>query len=112
VNKYAALGLLVEAAKGRKVALISRTHEQARHAMYDFEVPTADGWRVRRANRDERIDTPAGGVIRFLSIRQSLRGTTHDVIFLDVDVDREMTIDNYDDLRHALRGADGEIIRA
>lgn len=112
MNKFAALGLLLEAAKGRKVAVISRTHEQARHAMRDFEVPLADGWRVRRANGDERIDTPAGGTLRFLSMHESLRGTTHDVIFLDVDVDREMTIDNYDGLCLALRAPGGEIIRA
>lgn len=49
-------------------------------ALHDFEVPLADGWRVRRTNGDQRIDAPSGGSIRFRSADQSHRGMTFDVV--------------------------------
>lgn len=85
MNKYAALGLLLEAAEGKTVAVISRTQQVAGMALDQFEVPLGDGWRVRRTNGDQRIDSPSSGSIRFRSAGQSHRGWTVDVVYIDTD---------------------------
>ncbi len=114
MNKYAALGLLLEAAQGKTVAVISSNQHLAGMALHEFELPRADGWRVRRTNGDQRIDCPSGGSIRFRSAAQSLRGMTFDAVYVDSDaVDLLYDERVSDELRLTLSShPDASIVRA
>lgn len=114
MNKYAALGLTIEAAAGKTVAVISRNNHLAGMALHEFEVPLADGWRVRRTNGDQRIDAPSGGSIRFRSAGQSHRGMTLDVVYVDSDAADLLYDDRVsDELRLTLSShPDASIVRA
>ena len=114
MNKYAALGLLLEAAEGKTVAVISRNQNLAGIALHDFEVPLAHGWRARRTNGDQRIDAPSGGSIRFRSAGQSHRGMTFDVVYVDSDAADLLYDDRVsEELRMTLSSRpDASIVRA
>ena len=111
MNKYAALGILLEAAEGKHIAVVVESHQASRFALYDFEIPKGDGWKVRQANGKEEITSPAGGRITFHSVRSSVRGMRFDSVFLDASVDHIAGLDFMTDLQYTLRPG-ASIIRA
>lgn len=72
-----------------------------------------DGYRVRRANGEERIEFAWGGRIHFGSVRTSLRGMTADVVFIDQEADRALSATERERLHAELGGVlalGGEVI--
>jgi hypothetical protein len=114
MNRYAALGLVLDAMHERKqIIVLSSIASMIRGAMDEvirsLDDADPDAYRVRRAKGNESIEFMSGGRIRFQGARTSLRGHSADVVFLDADADREIR-----DLRdlHAVIHPHGEIVRA
>lgn len=92
MNRYAAVGILVDAMDGKQIVVVERSGHEVQAAVRTFrEVielhkTPAD---VRVANGAERISLPGGGWIRFATPQsQRLRGLSADVVFIDNDAHR------------------------
>lgn len=91
MNKYAAVGILADAADGKRIIVVERDHRAVHEAVRVFRgfveenrIPA----RVRVANGAERIILGAGWV-RFTTPRSNgMRGLTADVVFIDNDAHR------------------------
>lgn len=118
MNRYAALGLVLDAYEGKRVVVLSPSHPAARDALDECaRSPFAEGAEVYRANGAERILFGTLGSIRFQSVRRPLRGLTADVVFLDQDADRQLSAYERDrlgtDIRAAIQPGDpGIVIRS
>lgn len=115
MNRYAALGITLDAHEGKRIVVLVARAAAIRHAMDEVMRVLVDAdpddYQVRRAAGDERIQFISGGSIRFLSVGATTHGWTADVVFLDEDVDRMLNQDDWMNLRAVTQPA-GEIIRA
>lgn len=110
MNRYAALGLAVAAARGRSIIVLTHRMREAR-AAFDLVVAESDApdlARVYRANGRERIDFAPGGCIYFKTGAASCRGLQVDDIYLDARV--EATPDLLAELRPCLNPTGGGMI--
>jgi len=90
MNRFTALGLAHEAAKGKRILVLTATQRAAREALDDFDRLDHAPSRVCRVNGAQRIDYQTGGRIDFRSTGSTgCRGMTADTLYLDVDVDRD-----------------------
>lgn len=109
MNKYAALGLAVEANDGKMILVItgSLVHSSAARGWLErCEVAPS---RVCRRNGEAEVEYPSRGRIVIRSKRQDVRGMAPDIVF--VDSDTGLTIDEWDQLR-PMRGTGAHIVRA
>lgn len=115
MNKYAAIGLIHEAMKGRSIAVITGIPAETNAALDEFSALLDDAREVRRISR-----TRDGGSIKFesagrIEIRTEtggLRGITADVVYLDSGIAHRV---DYAEVRADLMPAltpRGEIVRA
>lgn len=121
MNRFAAVGLFVEAAKGSRILVLTPRHTDIGRALDCFmrieEVVTWPGVRARRANGSQRIDLGGRGHIVFLSVASHLQGVDADIVFIDDEADRRLEDTARDRLYGDLRAvvsasATGEIVRA
>lgn len=119
MNKCTASALAAEAAAGARVLIVSHSVIAARQAFHDFdELAESVGAEVRRANGAQRLTFPSGGRVHFTSARATGgRGLAVDVVFVDWDVETELSVDElkrfYDDITPCLATSTRhEIIRA
>ena len=95
MNRFAALGLAVEAASGKSIIVVTRTVGQNRDVLDQLvAVPDASHCiaEVRRANGEQGIDYFSGGKVRIRSHGQGTRGMSADIIFLDDGVDQLVSV--------------------
>lgn len=116
MNRYAAHGIALDAAlSGKRVIVLTPTGIMIRDAMDEvirsLERYDPDIYEVRRAKGNESIRFLSGGYVRFQSAQSNLRGLSADVVFLDVDADRQISRDTLHDV-HAIIQPHGEIVRA
>lgn len=94
MNKYTAIGIAFDAAANRKRIVVVAPREQERRAALDIfaslDLISKENARIRRANGSERIDFHTGGSIIFKSARQTTRGYSVDVIYVEEDVVRHI----------------------
>ncbi|MDR6142050.1 hypothetical protein QE375_001604 [Microbacterium foliorum] len=121
MNRFAATGLFIEAAKGQRILVITPRRHEIGDALDCFmrieDVATWPGVRARRANGDERIDLTGRGRIVFHSASSSLSGQSADIVFIDDEADRRLSDTDRDRLymrlRHVVAGSStGEIVRS
>ncbi len=121
MNRFAAVGLFVEAAKGRRILVITPRGHEAHDALDCFaridEVQAWPGVLTSRANGAERIELGGRGRIDFRSARSSLRGMSADLVYIDDEADRRLDDAGrdrlYRDLRAITSAADSpEVVRA
>jgi hypothetical protein len=116
MNRYAALGIALDASDGKRILVITPRADAIPHAMAEFaELPDAvlTGSRFRRHNGGHRIDFPCRGAIIFRSAGGTVRGYTADVVFLDEGADARLTLDQHAELTLTLATTpQGQIIRA
>lgn len=121
MNRFAAIGLFVEAAKGARILVITPRRQDISSALDCFmrveEVATWPGVRPRRTNGDERIDLGGRGRIVFHSVSSSLAGQSADIVFIDDEADRILDDAGRDRLYRDLRAITGydptaEVVRA
>lgn len=96
MNRYVVQGVLTDLAIGRRVLVITENLRESRVMLDQLtSEAVAAGFAatdlvVRRANGAERVELPrTGGSVHFLSHRQSSRGMSADVIFIDGDPTQE-----------------------
>jgi hypothetical protein len=107
VNKYVVAGLLAEAAAGKLVLVVSESTKMSRYTLELMSEAEPD-FKTYRAHGQERVETPAGGSIRFTSPRSTgHRGVEADVCFVDCD----LSYDEWSDLAPTI-AAGGEMMRA
>lgn len=116
MNRYAAHGIALDAAlNGKRVLVLTPIGRMIRDAMDEMlrvlERYDPDTYEVRRAKGNESISFLSGGCVRFQSAQSNLRGQSADVVFLDVDVDRQISRDHLNDV-HVIIQPHGEIVRA
>jgi len=104
VNRFAALGLLYEASKGKRILVISHDQRQARKDMNIFEPLLDHEDKLIRAHGNEQIQRSNGGRIWFRSVNARIQGMSADIAFIE---DREELTE---DIIIAVNG--GEIVRA
>lgn len=94
MNRFAAVGLFVEAAKGKRIAVFTPRLADITDALRCFEsVPEVVEWpgvRIRHYNGDSRIDLGGRGRITFHSVGSNVRGLSADIVFIDQDADRAL----------------------
>lgn len=111
MNRFAAVGLMLDALAGKQIIILTRTQREVREALDIVAGITPDTARVSRLNGAERIDFPSTGKLIFKSSRSTVRGYTADVVFLD-DGAEPHDFGTLQDLRLVTRSRQGEIIRA
>jgi hypothetical protein len=124
VNKYAALGLLVDAAEGKRVAVILPDWMDVREALAPFrsrlDLAASVEARVSLINGAERITLRGAGEVRFYilrnarTLRTKLRGVPFDVVFIDAEADRRLPDQEREETWDILKAsaATGEIVQA
>lgn len=121
MNRFAAVGLFVEAAKGSRILVLTSRRYEIADALECFmrieEVATWPGVRVRRTNGDERIELGGRGRIAFHSVMSSLTGESADIVYIDDEADRRLDDAGRDQLYRALRAIThgtptAEVVRA
>lgn len=95
MNRFEAIGLDAEAIAGKKIIVVTRAVEEnsvvLNHLLAAAEA-TEHRRRVSRANGLQSIDYDSGGTVRVRSYRQGTRGMMADIVFLDDDVDRMLSV--------------------
>jgi len=90
VNRYAAAGIAADAAQGRRVLVLSRTHAESSGAFPQVAgaFNPAEVTRSTRSSGRMRIVHKSGGRVVFLAYTsRSLRGQSADVVYADnVDI--------------------------
>ncbi|WP_313366623.1 hypothetical protein [Microbacterium sp.] len=121
MNRFAAIGLFVEAAKGQRILVVTPRRNEIAGALDCFmridEVAQWPGVRVRRTNGDERIDLGGRGHIVFHSSSSHLQGMSADIVYIDDEADRRLEDSArdrlYADLCAVVSGSStGDIVRA
>ncbi|MFC7430994.1 MULTISPECIES: hypothetical protein [unclassified Agrococcus] len=112
MNRFAALGLAIDAHRGRSIVVVTHGHE---HAALDEILRAADGLEVSlvcRANGRHRIDFASGGSIELRYQGLEMRGMDVQTVYLDEGVAWGWPDTLIDDVREMVRAhADGEVIR-
>lgn len=116
MNRYAATGMMLDALDGKTILVLVHPGPALRAAMDEVRAVLPDDpdtFELRRTNGAEQIRLPSGSRIRFTHHHKldALRGMSADVVYLDPEVDRQLTVHQWNDLRAAVRPS-GEIIRA
>ena len=95
MNRFEAAGLFVEAAKGKRILVLTDGRWEVRDALACFvEHPDISAWpgfRVCSRNGEERIDLGGRGRIVFHSATSNLRGLSADIILVSEDACRAMS---------------------
>lgn len=112
MNRYAALGMTLDALEGNNIMVLTRTREDKAGVIDELEAFAPEGTRIARVRDGERITYPNGKHIVIRSHRQGVRGHSPNVCYLDEGVDPEMTPDQYTEVMACLLTTGGEIIRA
>lgn len=115
MNRYAALGIALDASEGKRILVITEKGEAIRPALEEFSAlpdELMDGASFRPLNGGERIDFPGGGSIRFRPARGTVHGYAAHTVFLDAGVDQTLTLDQRQALTATLQTTRGPIIRA
>lgn len=121
MNRFAATGLFIEAAKGQRILVITPHRHEIGDALNCFmrieDVAKWPGVQARRTNGDERIELRGRGRIVFHSASSSLHGQSADIVYIDDEADRRLSdVDRdrlYTRLSHVVSGSStGEIARA
>lgn len=126
MNKYAATGIMLEAAAGKRFAIVvgkSSLIGDALHAFAEASDAYDLGAIVRRANGDERVSLPNGGTIYLTTPHRGSRlgRSAVDVVFIDNEAHRalegrERDPRVYDDFRcdvmHALHKLGGAVVHS
>ena len=111
MNRFTAAGLFVEAAKGKRILVLTDGQWEIRNALACFaehpDISTWPGFRVCGRNGEERVDLGGRGRISFQSVRSNLRGLSADIVLVDDDAYRAM-----DDGRRDQFGRDVRAITA
>ena len=94
MNRYIAQGLAADLVGGKRILFVGELQADAREALKQTDVLLikADGrHRTVRANGEERIEHPSGGLIRFISGRSqsAARGFSFDIVVLPSHSDSE-----------------------
>ncbi|KJL49526.1 hypothetical protein RS84_00239 [Microbacterium hydrocarbonoxydans] len=94
MNRFEAAGLFVEAAKGKRVIVLTERRWEIGDAIRCFvEHPDISAWpgfRVCRRNGEERVDLGGRGRIVFHSAASNLRGLSADIVLVSEDAYRAM----------------------
>lgn len=117
MNKYAAIGLIREAVKGRCIVVVTGIPVGTSAALDEFAAllrNASEVTRITRANGAQSVRFEGGGRIEVRTQPPDVRGTAADVIYLDTGIASEIS---YDEIRSHLlpalaRSEHGEIIRA
>lgn len=118
MNKYAAIGLIREAIKGRRIVVVTGTRTtEERFAFAELEALLENAPEVRRITRlngASGFQFDGAGCLDIRRQPSDLRGRSYDVIYLDSEIAHEIS---YDEIRAhlmpALATSDrGEIVRA
>lgn len=121
MNRFAATGLFIEAAKGQRILVITPRQHEIGDALDCFmrieDVATWPGVRARRANGSQRIDLGGRGHIVFHSASSHLQGMSADIVYIDDEADRRLEDSArdrlYADLCAVVSGSStGDIVRA
>lgn len=89
MNRFVAAGLLADAAEGKEIIIATADRRSCREAftlVEDAALRLAHRFpfaRVLRSAGSERIFMCSGGWLRFVSGRNSLRGLTADIVYVD-----------------------------
>lgn len=105
MNRYAALGLVLDAYEGKRIIVLSPSLTAARDARNECaRSPFAETADVTSNPEPGRMMFPSGGMLRFQPVRSSLRGLSADVVFIDEEADRRLSsYIEYDELQRDLR---------
>jgi len=101
MNKYAATGIVLEAAAGKRFAIVVGKATLIQEALDAF-AEASDAWdlgaTVRRVNGDERVSLPGGGTIYLTTPRRGSRlgRIAVDVVFIDNEAHRTLESDDHD----------------
>ncbi|MEA1264170.1 hypothetical protein MicroSTF_14095 [Microbacterium sp. STF-2] len=94
MNRFTAAGLFVEAAKGKRILVLTESRWEIRDALASFaEHPDISAWpgfRVCSRNGEERVDLGGRGRIAFRSARSNLRGLSADIVLVSDEAYRAM----------------------
>ncbi|MFK4760310.1 hypothetical protein ACI3KS_05180 [Microbacterium sp. ZW T5_45] len=115
MNRYAALGITLDALDGQRILIVTPTAAAIPHALDEFTAlppHLIDDARIRRANGDTRIDFPGGGSIHFHPAQGHHRPAHYHSVFLDEHTDERLTHTHRANLTDHLRTTGGSIIRA
>lgn len=90
MNRYVVAGVLADVEAGRRVLVITENAQESRVLLAQLlDAAEVAGLlveaRIRRGSGVESVELPAGGWVRFRSRRQSTRGMSADVVFIDGD---------------------------
>lgn len=95
MNRFTAAGLFVEAAKGKRIIVLTERRWEISDALRCFaEHPDISGWpgfRVCSRNGEERIDLGGRGRIVFHSATSNLRGLSADIVLVSDHAYRAMS---------------------
>lgn len=117
MNKYAAMGLIQEASKGRRIVVLTGVHSGEAHFAFVEFASLLDGSdepvKIARSNGRQGFTFHSGGCIDLRRLPGDLRGTSYDVIYLDAELAQALT---HEEITHALlpvlHGAvRGELVR-
>lgn len=101
MNRFTAAGLFVEAAKGKRILVLTESRWEIDAALRCFaEHPDISAWpgfRVCRRNGEERIDLGGRGRIVFHSVASNLRGLSADIVLVSDHAYRAMREDLADE---------------
>ncbi len=107
MNRFAAVGLFVEAAKGKRIAVFTPRHADITDVLRCFErVPRVVEWpgvRIRHYKGDSHIDLGGRGRITLHSVRSNVRGISADMVFINQDADRSLDDGRHDDFHRDAR---------
>lgn len=116
LNRYAAAGMVGEAAQGRRILVVGINGMDVRSSLGECRsrLDADEVSRVSTANGAERIDFMSGGCIVFRSYQgRGHRGVSVDTVCLDAGVDRELSTDRWASISACVASSpNAEIIRA
>lgn len=112
MNRYAALGMTIDALDGKNIMVLTRTREDKAGVIDELEAFAPEGTRIKRVKDGERITYPNGKHIVIRSHRQGVRGHTPNMVYLDEGVDSELNEQAWSSIHAALQTSRGEFIRS
>lgn len=112
MNRYAAAGIVADAKAGRRVLVLTVTERAMRDVVDGIrrEEPVAQ---YARVNGRDTIRIDGAEPILIQPVLATVRGYSVDIIYLDTDADRCLTLDDWRGLQTVLATSSvGEIVRA
>lgn len=112
MNSLVADALIERAKQGKRVMVLSHTHQAARQAFREIADHATNADEIRRANGKERITFDNGGSIRVCSVQgNGYRGFVTDLVYVEREADALLAPAGFRDVRSLVATTGGEIVR-